>query len=60
MSQISGVRKLKHTNSFAGMLPKFGVECANEEELSKVRAQFENWEYAEIWEANFNCCFDYF
>ena len=37
MSQISGVRKLKHTNSFTGMLPRYGVECANEEDLNKVR-----------------------
>ena len=36
MSQISGVRKLKHTNSFTGMLPRYGVECANEEDLNKV------------------------
>ncbi len=36
MSQISGVRKLKHTNSFAGIVPKYGVECANEDQLAKV------------------------
>lgn len=36
MSQITGVRKLKHTNSFTGVVPKYGVEVANEEELSMV------------------------
>lgn len=37
MSQIVGVRKLKHTNSFTGVVPKYGVEATNEEDLSKVR-----------------------
>ena len=36
MSQISGVRRLTHTNSFTGVVPKYGVESANEEELGKV------------------------
>ena len=36
MSQISGVRKLKHTNSFTGVVPKWGVEAKNEEELGNV------------------------
>jgi cAMP-specific phosphodiesterase 4 len=36
LSQISGVRKLKHTNSFTGVVPKYGVESSNEEELTKV------------------------
>ena len=37
MSQIVGVRKLKHTNSFTGVVPKYGVEATNEEELTKVK-----------------------
>ena len=38
MSQISGVRKLRHTNSFSGVtIPKYGIDVPNEEELSKVR-----------------------
>ena len=36
MSQISGIRKLKHTNSFAGVVPKYGVETPHAEELGKV------------------------
>ncbi len=36
MSHIMGVRKLKHTNSFTGVVPKYGVEVSNEEEVSKV------------------------
>ena len=36
MSQISGIRKLKHTNSFAGVVPKYGVETPHTEELGKV------------------------
>ena len=36
MSQIVGVRKLKHTNSFTGVVPKFGVEPTNEGELTAV------------------------
>ena len=36
MSQISGVRKLKHTNSFTGVIPKWGVETNNEEQLANV------------------------
>ena len=36
MSQISGVRKLRHTNSFTGIVPKFGVAPTNDEELTLV------------------------
>lgn len=36
MCQISGVRKLKHTNSFTGVVPKHGVETPHREELGKV------------------------
>lgn len=36
MTQITGVRKLKHTNSFTGQVPKYGVETPHKEELGKV------------------------
>lgn len=39
MSEISGVRKLKHhehTSRFSGVVPKYGVETVHEEELGKV------------------------
>ena len=39
MCQISGVRKLKHTNSFTGVVPKYGVETPHKEELGKVSFQ---------------------
>ncbi len=42
MSHIMGVRRLKHTNSFTGVVPKYGVEVANEEALSKVNNIFIN------------------
>lgn len=37
MTQITGVRKLKHTNSFTGQVPKYGVETPHKEELGKVK-----------------------
>ena len=40
MTQITGVRKLKHTNSFTGQVPKFGVETPHKEELGKVNNNF--------------------
>ena len=36
MSQIQGVRRLKHTNSFTGIVPKYGVPATDEEALGKV------------------------
>lgn len=36
LSQISGVRRLKHSNSFTGAVPKYGVETSSEEELGTV------------------------
>ena len=36
LSHISGVRKLKHTNSFTGTVAKYGVETSNEAELTSV------------------------
>lgn len=43
MSQISGVRKLKHTNSFTGIVPKYGVETPHMEELGKCIADIDKW-----------------
>lgn len=43
MSQITGVRKLKHTNSFTGVVPKYGVEANNEEELAKYMTNLDKW-----------------
>ncbi|KAK7508170.1 hypothetical protein BaRGS_00000409, partial [Batillaria attramentaria] len=43
MSQISGVRKLKHTNSFTGMVPKYGVETPHLEELGKYVGELDKW-----------------
>jgi len=44
MSQISGVRKptLTHTNSLT-KLPRFGVETAHEDELSKIFEDMDKW-----------------
>ena len=36
MTQITGVRKLKHTNSFTGSVPQYGVDTPHQEELGKV------------------------
>ena len=36
MTQITGVRKLKHANSFTGVVPKYGVETPHKEELGLV------------------------
>lgn len=43
MSQISGVRKLKHTSSFSGTLPKYGVTSPNDEELAQVMGGLDQW-----------------
>lgn len=43
MCQISGVRKLKHTNSFTGVVPKYGVETPHKEELGKYLADIDKW-----------------
>ncbi|XP_013421124.1 cAMP-specific 3',5'-cyclic phosphodiesterase 4C isoform X4 [Lingula anatina] len=44
MSQIMGVRKLKHANSFTGgSVPRFGVECANEDGLGKLLNDIDKW-----------------
>ena len=37
MCQISGLRKLRHANSFTGIVPAHGVETPHKEELTKVR-----------------------
>jgi len=36
MSQISGVRRLQQSNSVVGIVPRFGVELANEQPLAEV------------------------
>jgi len=36
MSQISGVRRLTQSNSIIGIVPKFGVEVADEQPLAEV------------------------
>lgn len=38
MTKITGVRKLKHTNSYT-TVPKYGVETRHPEELGKVLGQ---------------------
>ena len=36
MCQISGLRKLKHANSFTGIVPAHGVDTPHKEELTNV------------------------
>jgi len=36
MSQISGVRRLQQSNSIVGVVPRFGVELADEQPLAEV------------------------
>jgi len=36
MSKISGVRRLHHSNSFTGAVPRFGIEVEDELELAQV------------------------
>jgi len=36
MSQIVGVRRLHHSNSFTGAVPKYGVELEDDHELTQV------------------------
>ncbi|KAL3867916.1 hypothetical protein ACJMK2_040758 [Sinanodonta woodiana] len=43
MTQIIGVRKLKHTNSFTGIVPKYGVETPYKEELGKYLSDLDKW-----------------
>ncbi|XP_045160361.2 cAMP-specific 3',5'-cyclic phosphodiesterase 4C-like isoform X5 [Mercenaria mercenaria] len=43
MTQITGVRKLKHTNSFTGQVPKYGVETPHKEELGKLLNEIDRW-----------------
>ena len=42
MTQITGVRKLKHANSFTGVVPKYGVETPHKEELGMVSVVWRN------------------
>ena len=41
MSQISGVRRLQPSNSVVGIVPRFGVELANEQPLAEVSYGFD-------------------
>ncbi|KAK6180169.1 cAMP-specific 3',5'-cyclic phosphodiesterase 4D isoform X2 [Patella vulgata] len=43
MSQISGVRKLKHANSFTGIVPRYGVETPHPQELAKYLGEIDKW-----------------
>lgn len=43
MTQITGVRKIKHANSFTGTVPKFGVEPTNADLLSQHLAEINKW-----------------
>jgi len=43
MTQITGVRKLKHTNSFTGSVPKYGVETTHKEELGELMNDIDKW-----------------
>ena len=43
MTQIIGVRKIKHANSFTGMVPKFGVEPTNDDLLSQNLSDINKW-----------------
>uniref|UniRef100_A0A2C9KA60 Phosphodiesterase n=1 Tax=Biomphalaria glabrata TaxID=6526 RepID=A0A2C9KA60_BIOGL len=43
MCQISGLRKLKHANSFTGIVPTHGVETPYKEELTKILNDIDKW-----------------
>ncbi|XP_052776417.1 cAMP-specific 3',5'-cyclic phosphodiesterase 4C-like isoform X5 [Mya arenaria] len=43
MTQITGVRKLKHTNSLIGQVPKYGVETPHKDELGKLLSDIDKW-----------------
>lgn len=43
MTQITGVRKLKHANSFTGVVPKYGVETPHKEELGILLGDIDRW-----------------
>ncbi|XP_067677334.1 3',5'-cyclic-AMP phosphodiesterase 4C-like isoform X2 [Haliotis asinina] len=43
MSQIQGVRKLKHANSFTGIVPKHGVDTPHKEELARYLNDIDKW-----------------
>jgi len=40
MSQIVGVRRLHHSNSFTGAVPRYGVELEDDQELTQVQSYF--------------------
>ena len=48
MTQITGVRKLKHANSFKGIVPKYGVETPHKDELGIVSIHPPHYSYKEL------------
>ncbi|VDI78483.1 cAMP-specific phosphodiesterase 4 [Mytilus galloprovincialis] len=43
MTQIIGVRKMKHANSFTGIVPKYGVEPTNADLLAQTLTDINKW-----------------
>ncbi|BFZ16436.1 hypothetical protein BsWGS_19474 [Bradybaena similaris] len=43
MCQISGLRKLKHANSFQGIVPTHGVDTPHKEDLTKILNDINKW-----------------
>ncbi|GFR61551.1 cAMP-specific 3',5'-cyclic phosphodiesterase [Elysia marginata] len=43
MCQISGLRKLRHANSFTGIVPAHGVDTPHKEDLTKVLKDVDTW-----------------
>ncbi|CAG5133631.1 unnamed protein product [Candidula unifasciata] len=43
MCQISGLRKLKHANSFTGIVPTYGVDTPHKEDLGKILNDVNKW-----------------
>jgi len=43
MSQIVGVRRLQHSNSFTGAVPRYGVELEDDHELTQILNNIDTW-----------------
>ncbi|XP_077865102.1 3',5'-cyclic-AMP phosphodiesterase 4D-like [Saccoglossus kowalevskii] len=43
MNRIGGIQKLRHHNSFTGLVPRFGVEVRNEAETDKEMGNIDKW-----------------
>ena len=50
MSQISGVRRLQQSNSIVGVVPRFGVELADEQPLAEVSHRSHSFTICEIYQ----------